>query len=75
LLRFGARNGFFGAALLGLIRIFFSDYMRLRKSAGLSHYEEADMLAKLRAAGFLAGRAEINIGHNQRRMTFIARPA
>ncbi len=75
LLRFGTRNGFFGAALLGLIRIFFSDYMRLRKSVGLSHYEEADMLAKLRAAGFLAGRAEINIGHNQRRMTFIARPA
>jgi SAM-dependent methyltransferase len=74
LLRFGARNGFFGAALLGLIRIFFSDYMRLRKSAGLSHYEETDMLAKLTAAGFLAGRAEINIGHNQRRMTFIARP-
>jgi SAM-dependent methyltransferase len=75
LLRFSARNGFFGAAALGLIRIFFSDYMRLRKTVGLSHYAEVQMLAKLEAAGFAASRAPHNIGHNQQRMTFLARPA
>jgi len=75
LLKFGAQNGFLGAAILGLIRIFFSDYMRLKKTAGLSHYEEPQMLATLKAAGFKAARAELNIGHNQRRMTFVARPS
>jgi SAM-dependent methyltransferase len=74
LLKFAAANGFLVAAILGLIRIFFSDYMRLKKTAGLSHYEERQMLERLRAAGFNAARAEENIGHNQRRMTFVARP-
>jgi hypothetical protein len=32
------------------------------------------MLKKLRDAGFDARRASRNIGHNQRRMTFLARP-
>jgi SAM-dependent methyltransferase len=73
LLRFGAANGFFFAAVLGLMRIFVSDYLRLRKTHGLSHYEESAMLAKLKAAGFKAERAQHNIGHNQRRMTFLAR--
>jgi len=75
LLRFGAANGFFWAAVGGLMRIFVSDYLRLKKTVGLSHYEEAAMLAKLKAAGFAAKRAPRNIGHNQRRMTFLARPA
>lgn len=74
LLRFGAANGFLGAAILGLMRIVASDYLRLRKTIGLSHYDEAGMLAKLSAAGFSASRAERNIGHNQARMTFTARP-
>jgi hypothetical protein len=33
------------------------------------------MLAKLAAAGFIARRAGRNIGHNQARMSFLARPA
>ena len=74
LLRFGAANGFFWAAVGGLIRIFVSDYLRLKNAIGLSHYEEAAMLDKLKAAGFAATRAARNIGHNQRRMTFLARP-
>ena len=41
LLRFGAANGFFWAAAFGLMRIFVSDYLRLRKTVGLSHYSEA----------------------------------
>ncbi|MGH6663337.1 MAG: class I SAM-dependent methyltransferase [Pseudolabrys sp.] len=75
LLRFAAANGFFWAAAFGLLRIFLSDYLRLKKTVGLSHYEETAMLAKLKAAGFAAQRAPRNIGHNQRRMTFLARPA
>ncbi len=75
LLRFGAANGFFWAAVGGLIRILLSDYFTLKKSHGLSHYTEADMLAKLRAAGFAPKRAAHNIGHNQRRMTFLSTPA
>lgn len=75
LLRFGAANGFFWAASFGLMRIFVSDYLRLKKTVGLSHYNEAAMLEKLKSAGFAARRAGRNIGHNQRRMTFLARPA
>ena len=73
LLKFGAANGFFWAAVGGLIRIFVSDYFKLKKTHGLSHYEEADMLDKLRRAGLAPKRAARNIGHNQRRMTFLSR--
>ena len=72
-MRFGAANGFFWAAVGGLIRIFVSDYLRLKKTVGLAHYEEAAMLAKLKAAGFRPERAPRNIGHNPWRMTFLAR--
>lgn len=75
LLRFGAANGFFWAAVGGLIRILLSDYFTLKKSHGLSHYIEAEMLAKLRAAGFAPQRAAHNIGHNQHRLTFLSKPA
>jgi SAM-dependent methyltransferase len=75
LLKCGAANGFFWAAVGGLMRIFVSDYLRLRKTVGLSHYDEAAMLEKLKGAGFSAIRAPRNIGHNQWRMTFLARPA
>ena len=73
LLRLGAANGFFWAAASGLVRIFVSDYLRLKKTVGLSHYSEAAMLEKLRRAGFTAERAARNIGHNQWRMTFLCR--
>ena len=75
LLRFGAANGFFWAAVGGLIRILLSDYFTLKKSHGLSHYTKADMLAKLRAAGYAPRSAAHNIGHNQHRMTFVSTPA
>jgi len=75
LLRFGAANGFFFAAVLGLMRIFVSDYLKLKSTVGLSHYEEAAMLERLQQAGFAASRSPHNIGHNQRRMTFLCRAA
>ena len=74
LLRFGKANGFFFAALWGLLRKFFSDYWRLRSRIGLTRYAEAVMIEKLSTAGFAAERAPANIGHNQARMTFYARP-
>jgi SAM-dependent methyltransferase len=75
LLRFGLANDFFWAAVGGLMRIFVSDYLQLKKTVGLSHYEQAAMLEKLRRAGYSAERAARNIGHNPWRMTFLARPA
>jgi SAM-dependent methyltransferase len=74
LLRFAAAKGFLLAALGGLVRTVFSDYRRLRARYGLTHYGEADMLATLGAAGFTAERAAKNIGHDQTRMAFVARP-
>jgi SAM-dependent methyltransferase len=72
LMRFGAQDGFFWAALGGLIRTYFSRYWQLRKSVGLARYSEDDVTGKLDAAGFSASRACTNIGHNARRMTFVA---
>jgi len=74
LIRFAATNGFLQAALGGIARTLMSDYMRLRARLGLTRYDQAKMLQKLAAAGFAAQRAGRNIGHNQARMTFIARP-
>ena len=74
LLGLGARHGFLKDALIGLISTALSDYRQLRSRIGLQHYSEAEITAKLRAAGFTAQRAEANIGHNPWRMTFIARP-
>jgi len=75
LLRFGAANGFFWAAASGLMRIFLSDYLRLKKTIGLSHYAEADIIDRLKRAGYAPERSAHNIGHNQQRMTFLARTA
>ncbi len=74
LLRFGAGNGFFLAALGGLVRTVFSDYWQLRTKLGLTRYSEQDMMARLGKLGFTATRAPRNIGHLRSRMTFLARP-
>lgn len=73
LLRFGAREGFFWAALRGLFRTVFSDYWRLRRSLGLTRYDSAEIAHKLEQAGFAVEQAPSNIGHNARRMTFLGR--
>jgi SAM-dependent methyltransferase len=74
LLRLGATHGFLIAALAGLVRTRLSSYWRLRSSLGLTRYSESDMINLLAAAGFTARRAPMNIGHNQARMAFIAKP-
>lgn len=75
LLRMARKHGFLKDAVWGLVRTALSDYRQLRSRIGLQHYSEAEMLAKLAAAGFSAGRAPNNIGHNPWRMTFEARHA
>jgi SAM-dependent methyltransferase len=75
LLRFGARDGFFFAAMAGLARTVLSPYARLRSSLGLTRYDEKAMIDKLEAAGFTARRAGENIGHSRARMAFLALPA
>jgi hypothetical protein len=73
LLRFGWQDGFFCAAVLGLIRTFFSDYRQLRTKVGLTRYSEQEMAGKLATAGFGVVRAPANLGHLATRMTFVAR--
>jgi SAM-dependent methyltransferase len=74
LLRFGSAHGFFFAAGWGLVRTVFSNYWRLRARLGLTRYARTAMIDKLDAAGFAAQLAPHNIGHNQARMTFYAKP-
>jgi ubiquinone/menaquinone biosynthesis C-methylase UbiE len=75
LLKFAATHGFLKDAFYGLASTALSDYRQLRTRIGLQRYSEADMIAKLAAAGFTASRAHQNIGHNPWRMTFVARHA
>lgn len=74
LFRFAASGGFVIAAGLGVLRTVFSDYRKLRDKLGLSRYTPETFIAILREHGFDARRAERNIGHNQGRMLFLAKP-
>lgn len=75
LLRFAAKHGFLRDALIGLISTALSDYRQLRTRIGLQRYSEAEMIAKLAANGFTTSRANVNIGYNLWRMTFVTRHA
>lgn len=72
LLRFGREEGFFLAALRGLVLTYFSDYRQLRKDLGIARYNKDEMIGHLEAAGFSAELASSNIGHIAKRMTFLA---
>jgi len=75
LLSFAWTGGFLKAALAGLVRTALSDYRKVRDELGFAQYDEAEMLEILSEAGFAAERRARNFGHNQARMTFLARPA
>lgn len=75
LLAFAWQGGFLAAALVGLARTALSDYRHLRSELGLTRYSEAEALDLLRAEGFAPRRLPTNLGHNQARMAFSARPA
>jgi SAM-dependent methyltransferase len=70
LLIFGWRGGFLLAACLGLVRTALSDYRKIRSQLGLTHYDEAEVMALLEKAGMTASRLDENLGHNQARMAF-----
>jgi SAM-dependent methyltransferase len=72
LVAFARREGFLGAALVGLVRTFFSDYRRVRATLGLRQFDEAEIMALLQTKGFAAERVRPNLGHNQSRMAFMA---
>lgn len=73
LLAFAARGGFVLPALGGLVKTAFSDYGRIRKQLGFATYREADIIALAARHGLSAERVHPNFGHNQARMTFVAR--
>ncbi len=75
LLSFAFKGGFVGAALLGFVRTALSDYRRLRGELGFTMHGEYDFLAMLSRHGFTAERTRPNFGHNQSRMTFVAKVA
>lgn len=75
LLRLAWTHGFMKDAIWGLVRTALSDYRELRAKVGLQRYSEAEMIARLKTAGFAATRAPANIGHNPWRMTFVAQHA
>ena len=72
LLKFAAANGFLLAAGAGLVRSFFSNYRQVRQQLGLLQFDEAEILEVLAQSGFVAQRRQPNLGHNSRRMTFLA---
>jgi SAM-dependent methyltransferase len=74
LLRFGWSGGFLGPALVGLAKTALSDYRQIRAALGFATYSEQDFLALLADHGFDGARIYPNVGHNQARMTFRARP-
>ncbi len=73
LLEFALRGGFFFAALRGLVVTYFSRYRKLRAEVGLTTFAIPDMQRLLSTNGFEAKRLNRNIGHNQARMTFLAK--
>lgn len=73
LLSTGWKNGFFLAALFGLVATFFSPYRRLRSTVGLHRYDAVTFLKRLSDAGFHVERLHPNMGFDQRRMAFRAR--
>ena len=75
LLSFAWKGGFVGAALMGFLRTALSDYRTLRGELGFTTHAEYDLLAMLSRHGFAAERVRPNFGHNQARMTFVAKAA
>ncbi len=73
LLSFAWQGGFLKSALLGLARMAFSEYRKIREEIGLSQFSEEEMLDIMRDAGFETERAGRNLGHNPARMTFVGR--
>lgn len=73
LVEFAYRGGFLLAALRGLAATFFSRYRKVRNRRSLTTFAIPEMQRLLSTRSFEARRLDRNIGHNQARMTFIAK--
>ena len=73
LLTLARKERFFGAAVIGLAKTAISPYRQLRQELGLTTYDEAEIRLVLDRAGFTCERMPRNIGHNQRRATYLCR--
>jgi SAM-dependent methyltransferase len=74
LLRYAAKHGFLGAALIGLAKTTVSPYRKIRSTLGIAQYTQAQFTQKLTDAGFAAERLARNMEHNPARMTFRGKP-
>ncbi len=72
LMKLAGAHGFLLSATAGLVKSFFSDYLRVRRETGFLQFDEPEIVQQLRLAGFAAERHQRNIGHNSARMTFRA---
>jgi hypothetical protein len=75
LMKFASTNGFVLSAAAGLVRSYFSNYRQIRERSGFLQFEEREMLNVLEQSGFAAHRHYPNMGHNGRRMSFVASPS
>ncbi|MBQ0820278.1 methyltransferase domain-containing protein [Microvirga sp. HBU67558] len=75
LLSFAWRGGFLRSAVASLARTAFSEYRTIREEIGLAQYSDEEIIDLLKDAGFVPERFQRNLGHNQARMTYLARPA
>jgi hypothetical protein len=74
-LKFAWRHGFLLPALVGFVRMFFSDYRKLRRKAGFAMYRADEMLSLLRRAGFDGAGLPNNIGPGRHRRAYSGRKA
>jgi len=72
LFKLASANGFLLSAAVGLVKLYFSNYRRLRREAGFLQFDEMEILQELKQAGFAAERCHPNMGHNTARMAFLA---
>ncbi len=75
LLKFSANRGFLIAAAIGLVRTALSGYTALRKKLGFAKYSHEAFMTALARGGFSAEPTRPNLGHNQLRLAYLARPA
>jgi ubiquinone/menaquinone biosynthesis C-methylase UbiE len=70
LLSLAWQEQFMTNAMIGLIRTFLSDYRKIRADLGLTSYAPSAFEAMCLRLGLKLHRSPLNIGFNQRRMTF-----
>lgn len=75
LLRYALGNGFFIAAVGGLVRTVLSPYRRIRAELGITTYTEDEIVKRINAAGFTTQKLPFNFEHQPARLSFVATPS